>query len=282
MMQGAVKLFKGEMERAAVFLKFMVKELWVAAAVAGVLQLARGSGGMLEFVKGMLMVKAVVLPLQVWKWLQQDFQPTLEALLEKSCYMERRLMKAEMHGGDICRQVSQDVCSYEESCGNQLWLQRRLRDHYEAWMKANGGIADLKKKLVCLWSMVCTEVLLRNCRDIVAKRWSFMEAGETMPQEKFSKHLKILRNLAIDFSSFWSPMDEEAWGHLEALEPEHYMETCLKSQLLERKLELVEYFQKAGDYVSIERMLVGMPELVKSFWQASQSSGDGGEVKKEM
>ena len=275
MMQEAVKLLKAELEAFVALLFFAAREMALVAALAGVMQYAVGSGGLLEFVKGMLILKAVILPLQVWRWLNQDFYETLWSLLEKSAYMEKRLMKSEMHAGDICRQISQDMEAYEDYFGNRLWISRRLREHYEAWMKASGGLggSSMTKRLANLWSMVCTEVLLRNCRDIVGKRWSCHEGGKAMAPERQKQHMKILKNLTMEFCSFWSPLDKEGWGFVEALEPEHYMETCLKSQLLERKIELQDYAEKVGDVVK-ETLFVGMPELVKSFMEKSQSSGD--------
>ena len=53
------------------------------------------------------------------------------------------------------------------------WFSRRLRSHFEDWMRSNEGLGDQDEAaLQKIWSLVCTEVVMRRCRDIVMTRTS--------------------------------------------------------------------------------------------------------------
>ena len=60
----------------------------------------------------------------------------VEGILEKNNYMERRLMRLQYSHADATGQLAQEVEEFEEARSSKLWLERRLRDHYEACLKS--------------------------------------------------------------------------------------------------------------------------------------------------
>jgi hypothetical protein len=205
----------------------------------------------------------------------------MQGQLEKLNFMERRMMKQSYGTADICRQVCGDIGSYEAKQENRMWLCRRMRDHFEGWMKANEGLGDSEKmKLKKIWSLVCTEVMLRACRDIVAARSYHMEAGETMEPSKQVEHCRMLENLQISWCTFWCCVQEGAgWEDVENLVCSHYVEVCLQDQLVERKEELKDYAANVKKPCSLDVLFAGMPALVWSFVQKPGSSSGGVDKK---
>ena len=156
-----------------------------------------------------------------------------------------------------------------------------MRAHFEGYMNAaqmfgkdrNGGF------LKNVWSMVCSEVQLRFCRDVVAGRLMSVESGEKQAPEKIAKDVKLLGNLKIQWCGFWSPLNEESWNEMAQLEgcESHFLEMCLVDQLLERKVELQEMADKAKDEEQKTVLFENMPDLVWSWLQKkSGSSGSYG------
>ena len=271
-----VKAFlQAETRGAAHVLKFAMQEFWWAAVLAAGMQLlGGGTGGVKGFAETMFFLRALKFPLELLQILKYDFQHYMQGCFEKLRYMERRQMCQGYGSGDICRIMRQDIEAYEATCGNRRWLQRRMRDHFEAWMKANEGLGDhMKERLRKIWSLVCTEVLLRACRDIAAERSACPEDGEQLKQDgEHKKRTRILKNLQIEWCEFWSPVKVEDWSDVEDMICQHYVEICLQSQLKERMEEFQEYAAKAGDAGNVDYVFMGMPELVKSFVRSSCSS----------
>ena len=163
---------QGEMRGAKQFLAFALQDTWWAAVLAAGMQLlGGGTGGVKGFAETMFFLRALKFPEELLQILKYDFQYYMQACFEKLRYMERRQMRQGFGSGEICRIMGQEIEAYEATYENRRWLQRRMRDHFDAWMKANEGLGDhMKERLRKIWSLVCTEVLPRACRDIAAER----------------------------------------------------------------------------------------------------------------
>ena len=277
MLKPLMEWAKLEVHAGAAFLQWFVKDMWWAAVLAAVLAAVGfegGTGGMWGLVQVMWMIRIMKLPLEMWRWVQTDLYDCLGGCLEKLSYMERRLMKDNYGTGDICRILGQDMEGYNEVCGNRRWLQRRMRDHFEAWMKVGSGLGDTTKKgfLKSLWSMVCSEVQLRFCRDIVGARAHAVENGVQRKPEKVAKEMKTLENLKVTWCDFWQPLQDKQWTEMETSEASHFLEMCLQSQLCERKEELHEYAGKALTEKDMKALFEGMPDLVKCWVEKAGSS----------
>jgi hypothetical protein len=152
-----------------------------------------------------------------------------------------------------------------------------LRSFFEKWMKANEGLGDSKKLgLKHIWSLVCLEVLLRICRDVVFERVHHVQTGELMEAERVLEINRALNNLKINWSPFWEPLGVADWHEVEVMDCEHYVQHCLQDQLLERRDELIQY---ADQNLAVkEHLFEGMPDLVLSFVKGGGSS-DGSSKK---
>ena len=175
--------------------------------------------------------------------------------------------------GDICRQVSSLLQEYDGSCENKLYLERRLRDFFEDFVKANENLADTSKQTVRLvWRYMCTEVELRRCRDICLERYAAQKAGKQVEPETHQWHMQNLENFEVKWSAWWKPLNvEEFYAEVMTVETEHYLQLCLQSQLVERKDEFAKIAEDAG-VARVEYVFAGMPELVKEFVKSSTSS----------
>ena len=223
-----------------------------------------------------------VIPLQFWQFMNNEVQQSMGDILLKCDFMERRLMKMQYSDGDVCRQVSSDVQSYNEKAKNPLWISRRLRVHYADWMQTViGGPTTLEMNAFEVWSWVCTEVLLRYCRDVLAERWEYMKVGTDEPENTKMKNLKVMQRMQ-DMSQwcgvFWKTVQPNEWHIVEELEPTHYREVTLKSQLMERMEEIREYGSKVENCDGPSRVKKamlenGLPPLAASFLQSSSSAG---------
>ena len=145
-----------------------------------------------------------------------------------------------------------------------------MRAHFEAFIHANREVGAVGADMI--WSLICTEVLLRSCRDIVAFRSEPLKPGEPVNQATVENNLKILANLKINWCEFFKPIGEEAWEQLKMLESNSSLEKCLKSQILEREEELVQFSCSEVSAERPEEWFAGMPQqkFVKSSGSACE------------
>ncbi len=115
-------------------------------------------------------------------------------------------------------------------------------------------------------------MVLRSCRDIVAFRSQPLKPGQRVNQATVEKHLKILPNLKITWCEFFKPIGEEAWEEMNMMESSSSLEKCLKSQILEREEELVQYSRSEVSAERAEEVFAGMPQLVQKFVKSSASA----------
>ena len=283
------------------FVKFVVLQLWWVPAAVVLWRLAMQKE--LEF-EPMVMegvkLKAFVGALQFYARFLKGYE-ALKTIAEKCMYMERRLMQLNGRPADASRLVMQDMEAFcmklagEKNAG-VMWLTRRLREHFSNWCS--------KQDAACtgLWSLVCSEVQLRYCRDCLAERHAaIMQKGLEIQQNGLqvieesyifavkmaSAHqVKVLQNLCRTVE-FWTPLQPEefeaetleAW--VDASSP--WLEKVMKSQLLERKEELMNMFQEIFGEAGMEKMqsdggewLCGdMPQICSVWKQMAFMKGGG-------
>ena len=184
--------------------------------------------------------------------------------------MFRRDMKDIYLSEVIVRNVKSDLERYEPSLENKSWVKRSMRLHYEAYMHANREMGAAGADTI--WSLICTEVLLRSCRDIVAFRSQPLKPGVPLDQATVENNLKILANLKITWCEFFKPIGVEAWEQLKMLESNSTLEKCLKRQILKREEELVQFYCSEVSAERAEEWFAGMPQLVFFFVQSSGSA----------
>ena len=155
-----------------------------------------------------------------------------------------------------------------------------MRAHYEAFIHAHREVGAGGAELI--WSLICTEVVLRSCRDIVAFRSQPLKPGQRVNPATGEKNLKILANLKITWCEFFKPIGEEAWEEMNMMESSSALEKCLKSQILEREEELLQYSISEVSAERAEEVFAGMPHLVQKLVKKSSSSAGEPAVKKHM
>ena len=276
MKKKGMKWLAAEVHGAVKMMKHLVLQLYWSSILAVVFQYCEGTLGDIKvFVAYTVLLRLVKMPFELQSMCKFEVLWYLKEILEKLNYMEKRQMKENYSSGDTTRQVRADVEAYDPKQENPRWLKRRLRVHFEDWMKANEGLADHSKKtLKEIWSLVCTEVQLRSCRDIAASRAARAQKGKATTAEVQQMEMWILENLQIQVGGmFWSPLQKDEWQDVMSMSGEqHYVEICLADQLVEREEELKTFASEANNATEMETIFAGMPELVKSFIQSSGSS----------
>ena len=211
----------------------------------------------------MMLLKGAVAMLQVMKKMQAMYEQ-MKKIVEKTTYIEMRLMEMGGNIGDKSRHLDADMEAFDADLGEKTWLERRLRSHFEAYFKANavtsGGI------IMPLWRLICTEVVLRKCRDYLMERVSFVVDGEaTANWKKLKEHLRVmkekvkqfqlkrcrhLKNFQMTQLQFWSPLPnlvEIEMVEVGELQVSNFLEFVLHSQILERKIEICKYLKQILD-----------------------------------
>ena len=167
---------------------------------------------------------------------------------------------------DFIRQVKSFLENYEPQLENKNWLKRRMRFLLETFTQEHSDAAALDT--IWIWRLICTEVLLRACRDIVAFRSQALNPGVPLDPATVENNVKILANLQITWCDVFKPLGVEAWEQLEMTAPNSSLERYLKRQLLRREVELVRFAERGGLQTSSVRAaewFAGMPQLVQHF-----------------
>ena len=176
---------------------------------------------------------------------------------------------------DIVRQVKSDLENYEPWLENKNWLKRRMRFLFDAFTHVHRDAAAAD--MIWIWRLICTEVLLRSCRDIVAFRSQALKPGVPLDQATVENNVKILANLKITWCEFFKPIGVEAWEQMKMMLPHSSLERCLKRQILEREEELVQFYCSEVSAERAAEWFAGMPHLVHFFLK--KSSGSAGEPR---
>jgi hypothetical protein len=163
-----------------------------------------------------------------------------QGILDKCSYTERRLMRMQYSHGDTTRQLAQGMNEIEEERSSRLWLERRLRYHFEAYTKS-GSSSTCLVGFLKFWRCVCTEAALRGCRDMALQRTQEPEDKETKCWNTY-----VLNNYGGN-CQFCTPLNtQEDREEMERLEVTGLIRICLKSQLMERRVELEELEEDGG------------------------------------
>ena len=125
-----------------------------------------------EELKAVIFLKIGVAQMQML-FTQQRLLKCEEKSLAKLSYMEKR--QSKKHAEDRTRHTSNSLKTYDSSIGDKIYLERDLRSSFEVIMEkvppmqvSADGALDVG--YLGLWSLHCTEVLLRGCRDILVSR----------------------------------------------------------------------------------------------------------------
>ena len=125
-----------------------------------------------EELKAVIFLKIGVVQMQML-FTQQRLLKCEEKSLAKLSYMEKR--QSRKHAEDRTRHTANSLKTYDSSIGDKIYLERDLRSSFEVIMEkvppmqvSSDGALDVG--YLGLWSLHCTEVLLRGCRDILVSR----------------------------------------------------------------------------------------------------------------
>lgn len=212
---------------------------------------------------------------------------------EKVTYLEHRQDKDGGSIADFCRHLMAVMVEFNQdiSAGNCRWLQRRLREMYGNFMKANAATLPVDEHAQ-VWSAMCSEVLWRKCRDLIIWRQDQLQgmwyAGQSVEElvkradivEKMKKQAGKLQNMELEVC-FWSPARN--LETMDAYPAGSWAMQCLKSQLMERVQEVEEYMlQTQGSYGDggLQFLLKDMPSAVQELGCRTIAASSSNAVKK--
>ena len=212
--------------------------------------------------------KLVICIMNIVNYLQGENMECMNKLVEKSTYMERRLMKLGGNEEDVTRMVANEMRDYDGEKGVDMWLVRRLRAHCSAWTRAIKVEAELEMKL---WYLACTEVQLRWCRDIVLKFVQYEKDGASVPEEKVARWKRIAANMQLKVE-YWYPLSWSKWNtevQAEMQETAPVVQQSLLSQLKERGMELGQLAAQHPKILKRIQACVGrLPEVAEKLMEA--------------
>ena len=134
----------------------------VAVGAAGVCSSWWTSGvEIMNFTKAMCAVGAVMCLGMMLQMLQlmQVTKRTCENISERCSFMEKRMQLIQHDAAGASRDVGELMKTYDEDIGEQTWLQRGLREVAGNWNQP-----------MKTWRLLCSEVMLRHCRDALVER----------------------------------------------------------------------------------------------------------------
>ena len=300
------------------FAWFGLHQMWLVVLVACVWR--RWTRQPLETMEqyGDMIVQAMMMKfgvgfLQLLQKLQKLYKST-QTCAEKCFYMEKRMMQMQEWESEhprprrsmvqdiLRRSMEEDILKYDAFPGAKQMLDQRLRIHFEDFFGANVAV---QAGFWTLWSMMCSEVLLRKCRDLLVERQELVNTPNVSTaymyfamEQKVKDQKKTLDNLQMKRVKFWSPMDGDVLEleNLAAWVGRSGLEFSMLSQLIDRKVEIMQIIKEVcakGPFLKgvspMEFFVAGMPEIAKK-WKdkvlidlagASSSSHDAMEVTKE-
>ena len=203
-------------------------------------------------------------------YLKYELNYYLQALLKSHGEMERFLRQATYSSADICRAMRRDIEEYEDSDESSLGekivkFKRRMRDHFEAWMKSREVICchSIQQRVTFVWSIVCSQVMLQSCTDIVASRALALHSKKPLEPQKVEKDNKILQNVQINWCRFWIPL-HISWRSVENLKCDNFMLMVLQNDLLDMRDMIVFQAGKLQSNEEFDKIFAGMPILVQT------------------
>ena len=247
-----------------------------------------------------LIAKAVLAGLEVLYMLHQ-INKVQDKIFEKCDHLERRTMKAGTGFGDLSRIVGNDLKNYDKTLGGVIWLERCCRSHFEGWSKGQTGSVWLQ------WTLICSEVCFRECRDFlvgrIAKVEALLKTGAGLQlciqgcALVASQEGQIMENLQLTSVKFWQPILQiEEWTSMEynhaQVTSENAVEIVMWHQLLERRTEMKtmmsDMMKKFEDNDGLPWLTMDMPDVVDGWrkevqeeHQAANGEGKAGSSKKD-
>ena len=190
-----------------------------------------------------ILLKASSLALQFY-FLGVRLYPIVEAILVKLGYMEKR--SSEKTAKERSRHLAATVAEYNGDVGSKIWLERHLRSMFEHVMEVigvqlspeplqlNGGVQSPDAGWLGYWRLICTEVLLRHCRDVVARKLGAISVGladggeklrqaaetKTAEDKEFMKQDRLMKDIfksnPATVIAAVQEFDSKPWGEDEA------------------------------------------------------------------
>ena len=168
------------------YLMKVMKECWSCILIVGLWEMywrlpMDGEKDLERQLKKILFLKGAALGHQSW-FQQCRTAKQVENIDMKVNYMERRSSKKE----NACRtrHLAQSVAAFDPLLGGVIWLERQLRTAFATVMEKVGatyGRGEAEEAvgapdagIMGYWRMLCTEVCLRHCRDVMCRRLQFI------------------------------------------------------------------------------------------------------------
>ena len=196
----------------------------------------------------------------------KDFLETahnrMESLHRRLDIMEMAMGEVEDSLAKICRNMQRDI---EECDGEERKLKMSMRRSFESAMKTQHGVANSQSRdrWELFWSMVCSEVALKSCTQILTSRALVVLMKKPMEPKTMEHETKILQNLKIPLAPFWTPLGL-GWRNMQAMKCENVMLYILQGRLLEMRDEVVEHALKVQNQAEFDQLFAGMPLIVQT------------------
>ncbi len=184
----------------------------------------------------------------------------MKGLRDRLDIMEKAIGEVEGDMVTICRNMRRDI---EEHHGDEMKLKMKMARHFESAMKTHQGVVNSQSraKWELFWTMMCSEVLLQSCMQIMdcrALRLLVKQPGEAKTMEE---EAKVLQNLKIAWARFWTPF-EDRWRHMQAMDCENVVLYSMQSRLLVMRDRVVQHALNMQNQEEYEQLFAGMPVLV--------------------
>ena len=200
------------------------------------------------------------------------------------------------------RSMEEDLLQYDEFPGAKQALDYRLRIHFEDFFGANAAV---QAGFWTVWSMMCSEVMLRMCQKLLMERQALVNKSHVSNaymswemQQKVKEQKKTLDTLQMKGLKFWTPLDGDILdsAHLPGWPGRSGLEFSMLAHLIDRKVEIMviiaEVCATRPSLQAVSPMdffVPGMPAIVKKWTDkvlidlrgASSSSHDAMELMNE-
>ena len=202
-------------------------------------------------------------------YLQYELNYYLQALLKSFGEIERLLRQATYSSAEICRAMRRDIEEFDSESevaeSMRVKLRRSMRYHFEAWMQSKDVICcqSIQQRVTLVWSLVCSQVMLQSCTDIVVSRALALHSKKPLELQKVEKDNKIQQNVKIKWCRFWNPL-HGSWRSVENLKCDNSMLLLLQNDLLDMRDMIVFQANKLQSNEEFDQIFAGMPALVQS------------------
>ena len=241
----------------------------------------------------------------------QKLCKSMQTCEEKCSSMEKRIhhmqreswrLRGPLMLETLKRSMEEDLLQYDEFPGAKQMLDHRLECHFEDFFGANAAV---QAGFWTVWSMMCSEVMLRMCQKLLMERQALVNKSHvsnayiySMMQQKVKEQKKTLDTLQMKGLKFWTPLDGDILdsAHLPGWPGRSGLEFSMLAHLIDRKVEIMviiaEVCATRPSLQAVSPMdffVPGMPAIVKKWTDkvlidlrgASSSSHDAMELMNE-